>query len=266
MTTGAFRTLVWKYYRAHGRHNLPWRKTKNAYRILVSEIMLQQTQVHRVLPMYAEFTRRFPTVKKLAKASLADVLKAWQGLGYNRRAKMLHAAAKEIAKRGMPQSAEGLEELPGIGPYTAAAVAAFAWNKDAIVIETNIRTAVIHHFYKNKKKVGDAQVSEILEEALPKGKSREWYSALMDYGAHLKKSGVKLNAKSAGYAKQAKFAGSDREARGAILKELSRGSAAEPRLLGLLGDDRRAQMQAALEALCAEGFIEKKGKNFALAS
>lgn len=122
MAPAKFRALVWRYYRVHGRHDLPWRKTRNPYRILVSEVMLQQTQVERVIPFYAEFMKRFPTARKLAEAPLPDVLKVWQGLGYNRRAKLLHSAAKEIIlKYGdtFPAVYSELVELPGVGPYTA---------------------------------------------------------------------------------------------------------------------------------------------------
>lgn len=267
MSSTRFRNIVWKYWRENGRHDLPWRKTKDPYQILVSEMMLQQTQVERVRAFYAAFMERWPNARALAAAPLAEVLKSWQGLGYNRRAKMLHAAAKEIAgKHGgkFPRSVPEMEELPGVGPYTARAVAAFAFNQDVTFVETNIRTVVIHHFYPGKKKIGDAQITEILEQVTPRGRAREWYSALMDYGAYLKKSGVKLNTKSKHYAKQSKFAGSNREARGAILKELARGSATEPRLLGLLGDDRIPQMQSALAALLSEHFIQKRGNRFQL--
>lgn len=258
--------------------------------------MLQQTQVERVKPFYERFLEKFPSVHALAKAPLGEVLRAWQGLGYNRRAKMLQAAAKEVVKKyggKFPKTAARLEELPGIGPYTAAAVAAFAHNADAILLETNIRTAILHHFFPRSagerradaspargriglaagaprvgdvaaKRVTDKQIQKILSRLLPKGKSREWNLALMDYGAHLKKSGVKVNAQSKHYAKQSRFAGSNREARGAILKELARGSAAEPRLLGLLGDDRRPQLKSALAALLSEHLIQKRGKAFTL--
>ena len=155
-----FRRIVWSYYRKYGRHDLPWRKTHDAYKILVSEVMLQQTQVERVIPFYKKFSKQFPTAKKLTAAPLSDVLKTWQGLGYNRRAKMLHAAAKELETRKKFSVAE-LEELPGVGPYTARAVAAFASNQDVIFVETNIRTAVIHHFFQNKKKVADAEIEKI---------------------------------------------------------------------------------------------------------
>ena len=251
-----FRRIVWSYYRKYGRHDLPWRKTHDAYKILVSEVMLQQTQVERVIPFYKKFSKQFPTAKKLTAAPLSDVLKTWQGLGYNRRAKMLHAAAKELETRKKFSVAE-LEELPGVGPYTARAVAAFAYNQDVIFVETNIRTAVIHHFFSKKRKVSDMEIEKILLQALPKGKSREWYSALMDYGAHLKRSGVKLNAKVSHLVKQKPFKGSTREARGAILREFTGGATSRARLTNLLGPSRRTQMKTALAALISEGLISE---------
>ena len=244
---------------------MPWRKTHDVYKILVSEVMLQQTQVERVIPFYKKFIKQFPTAKKLAAAPLSDVLKTWQGLGYNRRAKMLHSAAKELVATRFDLGDSDLrsnlvailEELPGVGPYTARAVAAFAYNQDVIFVETNIRTAVIHHFFQNKKKVADAEIEKILVQALPKGKSREWYSALMDYGAHLKRSGVKLNAKVLHLIKQKPFKGSTREARGAILREFTGGATSRARLTNLLGPSRRTQMKTALAALISEGLISE---------
>lgn len=233
---------------------------KDVYRILVSEVMLQQTQVERVIPFYKTFIKKFPTAKKLAAAPLSEVLKAWQGLGYNRRAKMLHNAAKELASRKI-STVSALESLPGVGPYTARAAAAFAWNGDVVFVETNIRTAIIHHFFAKKKKVSDKEIEKILIQALPKGlpaqagKAREWYSALMDYGAYLKQSGISHNAKSKTYTKQSKFAGSLREARGAIVREYTKGVTSRTRLVNVLGPSRKAQMQKALKALIRESLI-----------
>lgn len=266
-----FQTLVWRYYRAHGRHDLPWRQTHDVYKVLVSEVMLQQTQVDRVIPFYKKFIKQFPTAKKLAVAPLSDVLGAWQGLGYNRRAKMLHAAAKDLSATRMPLATRGilvaeLEKLPGVGPYTARAVAAFCYNLDVVVIETNIRTVVIHHFFPKKKKVSDAEIEKVLTLALSKGKSREWYSALMDYGAYLKRSGISHNSKSKGYTKQSKFTGSLREARGAILRELSRGATSRTRLTNVLGKERRKQVTQAVTALLKEGLIEMKRNIYTLAN
>lgn len=265
MTPRRFRETVWRHYRAHGRHDLPWRKTGDPYRILVSEVMLQQTQVERVKPYYEHWIRKFPDAAALAKAPLGEVLKAWQGLGYNRRAKMLHEAAKEIAKRqSFPKTAAELEKLPGVGPYTARAVMAFAHNADTVFIETNIRTAVTHHFFPRKKVVHDKEVLALLEKAHPNGKSRKWYAALMDYGAHLKRRGVRLNGKAKGYTKQKAFSGSDRQARGAILKELAKGNADAARLTGLLGDDRKEQVALQLGRLEREGMLIRRGAIYAL--
>ena len=267
MTTQKFRALVWKHYRLHGRHDLPWRKTKDPYRILVSEIMLQQTQVERVLPYYERFLKKFPTVQKLARASLGEVLLLWQGLGYNRRAKMLHAAAKVVVseyKGKFPQSILELERLPGVGHYTAHAVAAFAYNADGIFIETNIRTVVTHHFFPDKKIVHDSEVLAVLAEAFPKGRAREWYAALMDYGAFLKRSGVRINKKAKGYTKQTPFKGSDREARGALLRALAQGSCTRTKLLQVLGADRKKQTEEQLTVLLKEGLVARQGARYTL--
>lgn len=259
-----FRKVVWAYYKKHGRHDLPWRATKDVYRILVSEIMLQQTQVDRVIPYYKAFLKKFPTAKKLAAAPLSDVLTAWQGLGYNRRAKMLHAAAKKLATHAQYDPSE-LQLLPGVGPYTARAVAAFAFNNDGVVIETNIRTVIIHHFFEDAEKVSDADIADVLAKVLPKGKAREWYSALMDYGAHLKRQGISHNARTRGYTKQSAFAGSLRQVRGAILRRLSQGRATKVVLRGLFEKDRETQVDAALAALATEHMVRQEGRTYCLA-
>lgn len=269
MTPTRFRNLVLAHYKHHGRHDLPWRKTRDPYRILVSEVMLQQTQVERVIPFYNAFLTEFPTIAALAKAPLSRVLIRWQGLGYNRRAKMLHEAAKAVMKDHtgkMPKTVEVLETLPGVGHYTARAVAAFAYNEDVVFVETNLRTAVIHHFFPDEESVSDKEVLVVLEKAYQKGSARAWYSALMDYGAFLKRSGVRVNAKSKTYAKQAKFPGSGREARGAVLRALTKDRQSESYLLGILGPDRSEQVRAQLLKLTKEGLIEKKRSGYALAS
>ena len=270
MSFTRFRALVRRFYRLHARRDLPWRKTRDPYRILVSEMMLQQTQVARVLPFYKNFIKEFPTARKLASAQLADVLKSWQGLGYNRRAKMLHAAAKELSMKGLgklnfPNRTAELEKLPGVGPYTARAVAAFAYNQDVIVVETNIRTAILNHFFPKRRKVSDKEIERVLAKLLPRGGAREWYSALMDYGAYLKRSGVSHNARSRHYAKQPQFAGSSREARGAILRVLAHEDASRARLTNVLGADRREQASRALDALCAERLVQVRNRRYALA-
>lgn len=263
---------------------MPWRQTADAYKILVSEVMLQQTQVERVIPYYKAFLKKFGTVQKLADAPLSEVLIAWQGLGYNRRAKMLHEAAKAVLrehKGKFPASASELEKLPGIGPYTAGAVAAFAYNQDGIFIETNIRTVITHHFFSKElqeetvkentsiyesvlSKIDDKEIIKVLEKVHPVGQAREWYAALMDYGAHLKRSGVRINKKAKGYTKQSPFKGSDREARGALLRALAQGSCTRTKLLQVLGTERKTQLETQLTALLKEELVIREGVRYTL--
>lgn len=269
MSPQRFRNLVFKHYREQGRHALPWRRTTDPYRILVSEVMLQQTPVERVIPFYTTFLKRFPTVRALASASLKEVLGLWQGLGYNRRAKMLHEAAKVVVRTHggrMPRDAATLRTLPGVGPYTASAVAAFSQNTDEILIETNIRTVITYHFFPQKKRVSDTEILDVLIDVFPKGRAREWYAALMDYGSYLKRNGVRINSQAKGYAKQSPFKGSLREVRGAILRRLLEGDTSKAALIRALGKERKDQVETALVALVAEGVVTKLGTRFSLAS
>lgn len=218
-----FVQTVWGYYQSYGRHDLPWRKTKDPYRILVSEMMLQQTQVERVLPKYKAFLKEFPSARRLAAAPLGDVLRAWQGLGYNRRAKFLWQAAQYVTnelKGKWPTDEPSLRGLPGVGPYTAGAVMAFAYNEPVVLIETNVRQVFLYHFFKNETEVHDADVLKLVAQTLPKNNVREWYWALMDYGVCLKQVHGNINHKSRHYVKQSKFQGSDRQIRGAIIRAL----------------------------------------------
>jgi A/G-specific adenine glycosylase len=268
MTIAQFRKQVWAHAAYHGRSTLPWRrKSATPYNILVSEFMLQQTQVRRVIPFYEAFLKRFPTVEHLARAPLSSILRMWQGLGYNRRAKQLHEAARVIVKeyRGkVPRKVEELEKLPGVGPYTARAVAAFAYNEDTVFIETNIRTAVTHHLFPDKEIVSDAELLLKIEEALPKGRAHDWYGALMDYGSYLKSTGVRINSRSLSYTKQKAFKGSTREARGAILKAVTLKPRQARELHALLGKERREQMKAALVTLVRDGMLQKGGTTYRL--
>jgi len=269
MTPKTFRSIVWRYWEKEGRHTLPWRQTTDPYQILVSEVMLQQTQVERVLPLYQAFLVSFPTIQVLAKAPLSKVLIRWQGLGYNRRAQRLHEAARAIVqfhKSVFPETVEALQKLPGVGPYTANAVAAFAYNKDSILIETNIRTAVTHHFFPSEQVVSDAEVGEVLEKAYPQGQAREWYAALMDYGAHLKRSDVRINTKAKNYTKQSVFKGSGREVRGSIIRALSKGSQTKRQLHKLFPPERKGQLETQLQILENEKLIVRDGIHFALSS
>jgi A/G-specific adenine glycosylase len=250
---GDFRRLVWARWKKNGRHDLPWRKTRDPYHILVSEVMLQQTQVPRVLEKYKSFLKKFPTVRALGKAPLSRVLKEWNGLGYNRRGKYLHDAAKEIVRKHkgvVPKDVVALRALPGMGPYTASAVRVFAFNLPDILIETNIRSVYIHHFFNDKKSVRDIDLIPIATKACDGQDARKWHWALMDYGSHLKKSGVRNNAKSAHYVKQSKFKGSLREVRGAILRALHEGAHVQ----GLKFPKKK--IESALASLARDGLIK----------
>jgi len=221
-----FQELVLRYYHEHGRHTLPWRTTHTSpYHVLVSEIMLQQTQVDRVIPKFLNFINIFSTIQDLATAPQSVVLTHWVGLGYNRRARMLHQAAQMIVTNYggiIPKISEELLTLPGIGPYAAASIPAFAYNLPTTVLDTNIRAIYIHHFFADKsEKVTDKEILSLVKATLYTENPREWYSALMDYGTYLKSIGINPIKKSIGYTKQSKFVGSTRQLRGAILRELT---------------------------------------------
>ncbi|MBI4118043.1 MAG: A/G-specific adenine glycosylase [Parcubacteria group bacterium] len=258
-----FQTKIWQYYKKHGR-DLPWRHTVHPYRIVVSEIMLQQTQVKRGLAKYPLFIKAFPSFRALARVPLARVLQEWSGLGYNRRAVNLHRLANIVVKDysgRLPSDFESLKNLPGIGSATAASIRAFAFNEPTPFIETNIRTVFIHHFFENrtrqKIKVDDKDILKLVEQTLPADNPREWYWALMDYGTHIKEMYGNPNVIARAYKKQSRFKGSDREIRGAVLKALI----GKPEALSLNtiikyvgGEKLRIQKQ--LSALIREGFLE----------
>ncbi len=262
LTPAAFRKVVKAHYKRHGRHTLPWRHTQNPYHILVSEVMLQQTQVDRVIPKYETFLQRFPTVKALAQASLQEVLQLWVGLGYNRRAKFLRETALAVMERRgvFPNTKPGLETLPGIGPYTAGALMAFAFNAPVVIIETNIRTVFIHHYFNDSTAlVSDTAILKLIEQTLPKENFREWYYALMDYGAFLKKEFGSNNKRSQSYTKQSTFAGSDRQIRGAIIRALTTttGGLTFLKLQHTLSEYEKQRMEEQLGKLITESLVKK---------
>ena len=213
-----------RYIRQKGEElyrTMPWREDTRPYYVLVSELMLQQTQVARVIPKFEAFIAAFPDEQTLASASLADVLAHWQGLGYNRRAKFLHEAAKKIVENGrFPETVEAMIKLPGVGKNTAGAIAAYSFNQPVVYVETNIRTVIMHHFFAENDTVDDKQIIEILDSVLDKKHPREFYWALMDYGSWLKQNGVKNNAMSRHYKKQSPLQGSVRQVRGKIIEAL----------------------------------------------
>lgn len=251
----AFRKTVWAHYRANGRHDLPWRATHDAYRIMVSEIMLQQTQVSRVMEKYRSFLKKFPTVDSLASAPLRDVLTEWSGLGYNRRGKYLHEAAKVIVSEfGGSIKKATAEKLPGIGPYTRAAIRVFAYSEPHTMLETNIRAAYIHHFFADMQSVSDRDIVPLMEKAAEEQDPRKWHWALMDYGAYLKKLHNNPTRKSASYVMQSKFVGSLREARGAIIRVLNTGAHGDLAISQKLAFDER-RVREALTALKRDGLV-----------
>jgi A/G-specific adenine glycosylase len=213
------RILGW--YAANAR-DLPWRRTTDPYAILTSEIMLQQTQAPRVIPKFAEFLAVYPRLEDLAAAHLDDVLRLWKGLGYNNRARRLRdCAAAAVAAAGggpaeLPRSFEGLRELPGIGPYTARAVLAFAHNDDVAAVDANVRRVLTHEL-GIPADLGDREFQKVAEAVLPRGRSRDWHNGLMDYGA------LVLTARVTGIAprtRQGAFEGSRRWYRSRLLQAL----------------------------------------------
>jgi len=265
-----FLSSLWDYYDANGRHSLPWRLTEpngsfDPYKILVSELMLQQTQVNRVIPKFEAFLERFPTVRHLAAASLGDVLIAWSGLGYNRRAKFLWQAAQRIVTDfdgGFPQSQAKLVTLPGVGMNTAGAIMAYAFNQPVVFIETNIRTAYIHHYFADRVGIGDTELRPHIERTLDMENPRVFYWALMDYGSHLKQRVGNLNKLSNSYTKQSPFAGSLRQVRGRVIKLLATGPLALEELAFQITDPR---LKDVLITLVGEGLIVRSSDTYRLA-
>jgi A/G-specific adenine glycosylase len=253
----AFQKRVLNYYRRQGR-SLPWRETTDPYRILVSEIMLQQTQVDRVIPKYLAFIDRFPDAAALAAAPLRDVLLMWQGLGYNRRAQALHRCAIRIIDEHsghVPETREGLQALPGIGPYTAAAVYVFAYNRPCVFIETNIRAVYIQTFFPEADAVSDKQLEPCIEATLYKRNPRRWYNALMDYGVFLKKEHANPARKSKHHSVQSRFEDSDRQIRGMIIKILGNVEAMSMRELVRRIDKEPERVRPIIEQLAGEGLV-----------
>ncbi|MGD2247726.1 MAG: A/G-specific adenine glycosylase [Candidatus Methanofastidiosia archaeon] len=255
-----FQSKIYKYYKKHGR-KFPWRETDNPYYILVSEFMLQQTQTKRVLTKYDQFIHRFPEISVLADSSLKDVVKEWQGLGYNRRAMYLHKTAQKVVNEYngcIPDNIDILKTFPGIGDATSAAIAAFAFKKPVVLIETNIRVVYIYFFFTGTVK--DADIRPVVSQTIDCDNPREWYYALMDYGVMLKKKVKNPGRRSAHYTKQEPFEGSNRQIRGKILKWLSTGSYSENELISKIDADTE-RVLTILDQLEKEGFIVRDGTN-----
>lgn len=261
-----FRSLIYQYYMHHER-DFSWRRTITPYRVVVSEVMLQQTQTVRVAQKFDDFMAAFPDFKALSEAPFADVLRYWKGLGYNRRARYLQDLSRIIVHTHgnmLPDEPEVLVQLPGIGPATAASICVFAYNKPLPFIETNIRTVFIYFFFRNSPRVHDREILELVEKTLDQERPREWFYALMDYGVMVKKTVGNLNRKSRHYAKQSRFVGSDRQLRGRILQLLlERHSVTEQEIGTLLAEPRERVMRVAA-GLCEEGIVVRHGSVFSL--
>lgn len=266
MSHQEFQELLWQQAKELYRP-MPWRESTDPYFILVSELMLQQTQVDRVIPKFLQFIEAFPSVDALAGAPLSEVLIVWSGLGYNRRAKFLHQSAQMVMNEYdgiIPDTKEALVRLPGVGENTAGAILAYAYNQPVLFIETNVRTVYIHHFFEETINVHDDDIREVLTATLDSEHPREFYWALMDYGSHLKRQGYGKIDQSKHYKKQSALKGSLREIRGRILKELSKGPISEDALRQKMPND--ARFPVAIEALISEGFIERRRDQLHLAS
>ena len=280
----AFQIKILDWYELHQR-DLPWRKIRDPYSILVSEVMSQQTQLSRVVPKYEAWMQRFPTVRDLAKASIAEVLQFWSGLGYNRRALNLKKTAEIITTnyRGtFPKTEKELMSLPGIGQYTARAVLCFAFDVQVAVVDTNVRkvimTQILNSDYSEsglslsddksqfgEEKIDEKMFEEIATQLLPYGEAYKWNQALMDYAAAvLKKEKIPIP-------KQSKFIGSHRYYRGQILKVLLQKKKVAMKDLGLLIKkdytvSEKEWLEKLLEELVREGFVKRESKTVSLAS
>jgi A/G-specific adenine glycosylase len=252
-----FHSLIYAYYYKHGRI-FSWREQITPYRVVVSEVMLQQTQTDRVAKKYDLFISQISNFDQLAYSSFECVLRLWTGLGYNRRAQALQKIARLVVDRyggHLPDDPSILQTFPGIGPATAASIATFAFNKASAFIETNIRTVFIHTFFATSTKVLDADILSLVEQTIDHNNPRHWYYALMDYGVMLKKNVGNVSRASAHYTKQTRFEGSDRQIRGRILQILLDQPGIDEDCLVVAIADSPDRTKHILNELCEEKFV-----------
>jgi A/G-specific adenine glycosylase len=262
----AFKEFIWNFYHDNKR-DFAWRHVDNPYYVVVSEIMLQQTQTHRVISKYEQFITTFGGFESLAAASLRDVLTVWQGLGYYRRARFLHQLAQTVVNEYggiLPQDPKLLQTLPGIGPNTAGSICAFAFNKPVVFIETNIRTVFIDSFFGNKDNITDKELLPLINASVDHDNPREWYYALMDYGVFLKARKINPSRKSAHYNKQSKFEGSDRQIRAKIVKLITDKEAIAHQDLMHIIDNDTVRVEKIIDKLIAEQFIKKSNDMYSI--
>ena len=255
---GAFQKCIYDFYHEHGR-DFVWRNIDDPYWVIVSEIMLQQTQTDRVKKKYEEFITVFPSIESLAHAPLDKVLASWQGLGYNRRALALRSIAQQVVtehKGIVPKDPAILETFRGIGPATAASICAFSFNMPTVFIETNIRSVFIHSFFSQGDKVHDRDIMPLVAQTLDFENPRIWYYALMDYGVMLKKQHGNPSRKSVHHTKQSQFKGSDRQVRGAIVKMLVSAQPLSKEIFVAQIDRDEKKIESILKDLEHEGFIK----------
>jgi A/G-specific adenine glycosylase len=262
-----FQHTILQHYERQARV-FPWRQARDPYQIFVSEIMLQQTPVDRVIEKYEQFITKFPTIFSLASAPLEKVLKTWLGLGYNRRAIALKKSAEVVMEKfegKLPESEKEVLTLPGVGKYTAAAISVFAFNRPVILLETNVRTVFIHFFFSDRTTVTDQEIIPFIEKTLDRSNPRQWYNALMDYGVMLKKTMPNPGRKSAHYTRQSRFEGSDRQIRGAILRALAVGKIKSvTEIIRLLESDPH-RIKRILFQLQEEGFVKRNKQKVMIA-
>lgn len=258
----SFQRYITQWYHQYGRRTLPWRLTTDPFKILVSELMLQQTQVSRVIPKYEAFLERFPGLIALKLSTLADVLILWQGLGYNRRAKYLWQLAQLV--QTLPNSQAELEKLPGIGPYTANAICAFAFNQPVTMIETNIRSVFLYHFYPNETSISDSEILQLICQTITTNNPRQWYWALMDYGSYLKSALPNPSRRSKHHTIQSRFEGSSRQVRGEIIRVLTQQKVIDRITLFKTLTSNQVFFESALRQLIAEEIVIEIDKQLSL--
>jgi len=266
LTIKSFQQKVRNFYLENYRE-MPWRKEPSAYFVFVSEVMLQQTQVPRVLVKFEEFIKKFPDFKSLASASNHEVLSFWSGLGYNRRAIFLRNAAIKIwedYQGNVPNNHEYLVKLPGIGPNTASAIQAYVYNEPVVFVETNIRTVFLHEFFPGKHEIDDKNILSLVKQTVDKQNPREWYWALMDYGTFLKKKFGNQNRRSKQYTKQSKFEGSIRQVRAAIIRSLIKIPGQSKKELFNSTEHADHRFDSALDSLVKDGSIKYAHKRYSL--
>ncbi len=256
----AFQKKVFNWWKKNKRE-LPWRKTIDPYYIMVSEIMLQQTQVSRTIEKYNEFIDKFPTIESLAEAETSEVLRYWSGLGYNRRALWLHDAAKQIVEKGFfPKTPEELVKLKGIGTYTSRSVPIFAFNENLATIDTNIRRVLVAENFAEEQTT-EKELLDIASKLVPRGRSRDWHNALMDYGS------IELTAAKTGISpsgKQPKYKSSTRYYRGAIVKFFTEKEKATALEIAKSCEIPIEQLNEILLSLQKDGLIKKDENNYSL--